>query len=169
MWFDTWSDVLRVIVIGTASYTALIVLLRLTGKRSLSQLNAFDFVVTVALGSTLATILLSSDVSYTEGVVALGLLLALQLIVSFLSTRIRAFRRAITAEPVLLVRDGSFRREAMASARVTEAEVHQAVRGSGSGSLSDIAAVVLETNGKFSVITKAKAGDGSALSGVPGF
>lgn len=56
MWFDSWSDILRIILVGAASYTTLVAILRLSGKRTLGQLNVFDFVVTVALGSTLATI-----------------------------------------------------------------------------------------------------------------
>jgi uncharacterized membrane protein YcaP (DUF421 family) len=63
MWFDTWSDVLRVLAVGAAAYGALVPPLRVSGKRTLAKLNAFDWVVSVALGSTLATILLSSDVA----------------------------------------------------------------------------------------------------------
>ena len=70
MWFDDWSDIVRVLIVGTAAYVGLVALLRISGKRTLAKLNAFDLVVTVAFGSTLATILLSSDVSYAEGVTA---------------------------------------------------------------------------------------------------
>ena len=68
MFFDTWSGLLRIIVVGTLAYAALVVLLRVWGKRTLSRMNAFDFVVTVALGSTLATVLLSRNVALLEGV-----------------------------------------------------------------------------------------------------
>jgi uncharacterized membrane protein YcaP (DUF421 family) len=64
--------------VGAAAYFALIVLLRLSCKRTLAKLNAFDFVVTVALGSTPATVLLTSDVALAEGVLAFTLLVALQ-------------------------------------------------------------------------------------------
>jgi hypothetical protein len=78
MWFDSWSDIARILAVGAAAYLALVVLLRISGKRTLARLNAFDWVVSVAFGSPLATILLSSDVSWSEGVVALILLAALQ-------------------------------------------------------------------------------------------
>ena len=51
MWFDSWGDIARVLLVGSAAYATLIVVLRLSGKRTLSQLNAFDFVITVAIGS----------------------------------------------------------------------------------------------------------------------
>jgi uncharacterized membrane protein YcaP (DUF421 family) len=58
MFYDGWFRLVRVLVVGSCGYVALIALLRISGKRTLAKLNAFDFVVTVALGSTLATVLL---------------------------------------------------------------------------------------------------------------
>ncbi|QDG63739.1 DUF421 domain-containing protein [Pseudarthrobacter sp. NIBRBAC000502771] len=169
MWFDTWADVLRVLIIGTVSYVALVLALRVSGKRTLGQLNAFDFVVTVAIGSTLATILLSSDVSFLEGMAALVLLVGLQFIVAWASTHIPGTRAAVTSGPAALVISGQLQHAELRRNRLTESEVLQAVRGTGSGDLSDIAAVVLETNGTLSVIPKSKLGNGTALRGVRGF
>ncbi|MER3387780.1 MAG: DUF421 domain-containing protein [Microcella pacifica] len=166
MWFDSWGDIARVLLVGSAAYATLIVVLRLSGKRTLSQLNAFDFVVTVAIGSTLATILLSSDVSWSEGLAALALLVGLQLVVALVSSRWPRTRSVVSAQPVVLVRDGALRRDAIARNRLTETEVEQAVRSSGSGDLASIAAIVLETNGTLSVIPREKYGDGSAMGSM---
>ncbi len=78
MLFDTWAGLGRILLVGPLAYGALMVLLRVSGKRTLTKLNAFDLVITVALGSTLATIVLSKDVALAEGVLALGLLAGLQ-------------------------------------------------------------------------------------------
>lgn len=161
--FDSWSDVARVLAVGAAAYAFLVVVLRVSGKRTLSQMNAFDFVVTVALGSTLATILLSSDVSWTEGAVALALLAGLQLLVALLSTRWGAVRRAVTAQPVVLVADGLVQHDAVRANRITESQIAQAVRSGGFGDVTLVAAVVLEPNGTLSVIGAESRGDGSAL------
>ena len=83
IFFQGWSGVGRVLLIGSLAYVYLILLLRVTGKRTLAKLNAFDLVVTVAIGSTLATILLSNDVALAEGIAALTLLAALQFAVAF--------------------------------------------------------------------------------------
>ncbi|MEX5236684.1 DUF421 domain-containing protein [Kocuria arenosa] len=168
MWFDSWTDVLRILFVGAASYTTLVVILRLSGKRTLGQLNVFDFVVTVALGSTLATIFLSTDVSWTEGFTALALLAGLQLLVAWISARWPRTRRFFTSEPALLLADGRIRHDALRRNRLTESELRQAVRMQGSGDLSTVRAVVLETNGKLSVITADQYGDGSALENVRG-
>ncbi|MGR0219836.1 DUF421 domain-containing protein [Agromyces sp. ZXT2-6] len=163
MWFDSWAETARVVLVGTAAYATLVVVLRLSGKRTLSQLNAFDFIVTVALGSTLATILLSSDVSFVEGIVALALLAALQFVIAFASSRSERLRSAVAAEPTLVVWNGEIDRDALERNRLAESEVLQAIRCSGSGGLTEVAAVVLETNGTVSVIARSRIGDGSAL------
>lgn len=167
MWFDDWADVGRVLAVGSTSYVALVLLLRVTGKRTLSQLNAFDFIVTVALGSILATILLSSDVSWVEGVVALALIVVLQFGVATISSRFPRTRIALASRPTLLLRDGAMHQEALLASRLTESEVRQAIRSTGEGDLARIAAVVLETDGSLSVIAASAFGDGSALQDVP--
>lgn len=168
MWFDSWSDLGRILVLGTAAYLTVIVVLRISGKRTLAQLNVFDFVVTVALGSILATALLSSTVSWADGATAFALIAALQFVIAWISSRWRGARRILTSEPVLLPSDGVMRPEALRRARLAESEVRQAIRSSGSGDIADVGAVVLETNGKVSVISASKMGDGSALAGVVG-
>ncbi|GFM16648.1 MULTISPECIES: DUF421 domain-containing protein [Mycobacteriaceae] len=166
MWFDDWSDIVRVLVVGTAAYVGLVAVLRVSGKRTLAKLNAFDLVVTVAFGSTLATILLSSDVSYAEGVTALVLLAVLQFVAAMISSRLRLGRAVITARPTLLLRDGAVLDEALLEQRISADEIRQVVRASGAGSLAAIAAVVLETDGTLSVISADRLGDGSALGGL---
>ena len=166
MWFDSWSDVLRVVYVGTAAYLTVIVVLRVAGKRSLAKLNAFDLVVTVALGSILATIVLNSQVSWSEGAAALALLAILQFVVTWTSAHTRSGRKVVTAEPTLVLRDGKPMPEAMRAQRLSLDEVRQAVRSTGAGDLSDIAAVVLETDGTLSVIAATTLGNGSALEEV---
>jgi uncharacterized membrane protein YcaP (DUF421 family) len=168
MWWDSWSDVGRVVAVGAAAYASVVVVLRVSGKRTLAKLNAFDLVVTVALGSTLATILLNSDVSWAEGVTALVLLAALQALVARLTVHRSGARRAITSRPTLLWRDGWPIGSALTRQRVSVDEVRQAVRATGAGDLSDVAAVVLESDGTLSVILRSEIGDWSALEGVAG-
>ncbi|GAB2885337.1 DUF421 domain-containing protein [Nocardioides pacificus] len=168
MWFDTWSDIVRVLLVGPASYALLVVVLRVSGKRTLAKLNAFDLVVTVALGSTLATIFLSKDVSWSEGAAALIVLAGLQYVVAALTARLPGGRSVVTARPTLLLRDGRLLDGALRQQRVTADEVRQAIRASGSGEVGAVGAVVLESDGTLSVIPASRAGDRSALQGVSG-
>ena len=152
MFFDGWDDLVRLVVIGVLSYVGLVVILRATGKRTLSKMNAFDLVITVALGSTLSSAILSQDVSLSEGLLAFVLLCALQYGVTFLSVRSDAVQGFVKAEPSLLYFKGRYLDRHLKRERVTRAEILAAMRASGAGSLGDVEAVVLETDGSFSVV-----------------
>lgn len=168
MLFDSWAGLLRVLVVGTLAYGALVFLLRVSGKRTLSKMNAFDFIVTVALGSTLATVLLSKDVALAEGVLAFAVLIFLQLAITWLSTRSERFQGFIKAEPRLLLHDGRMLASALQQERVTEEEVRAAVRAEGMAALEEVGAVVLETDGSFTVLPRHQGVEASALSNVQG-
>lgn len=167
MWFDSWSAVLRIALVGAASYVALVVLLRLGGKRVLAKLNAFDMVVTVALGSILASAVLSKDMSYVDALTGMVLLIGAQWLVTRLTTSLPGGRRFINAEPTLVLVNGRIIEAALSKARLTRGEVMQAVRSSGQGGFDAIAAVVLEPDGSLSVIPVSAVGDGHALTEVP--
>ncbi len=152
MFFDSWAGLGRVVVVGTLAYVALVAILRISGKRTLTKLNAFDLVVTVALGSTLATVLLSQSVALAEGVLAMALLVLLQFVITWLSVRSPGFQSLVKSEPTLLVHRGRFLDGAMRSQRITRDEVMAALRSNGVPDAADVAAVVLETDGTMAVI-----------------
>jgi uncharacterized membrane protein YcaP (DUF421 family) len=154
VFFDDWVGLGRVVVVGTLAYVALVGLLRVSGKRTLSKMNAFDLVVTVALGSTLATITLSRDVALIEGMVAFALLIGLQFVITWLSVRPATVNGLVKSDPSLLFFRGQFLRGAMRQARVVENEILAAVRAQGSASLDEIEAVILETDGSFTAVKR---------------
>ncbi len=168
VFFDGWEGPARVVVAGVLAYVALIVLFRVTGNRTLSKMNAFDFVITVAFGSALASVMLSDGVVLAEGVTALALLVVLQFVVTFASVRAGWVKRVATGEPRLLFAGGEMLRGAMRRARVTEDEVRAAARAQGVSSMASVAAVVMETDGSFSVIP-ASGGEPTSLRGVRGW
>ena len=152
MFFDSWTGLGRVLLVGTLAYVALVAILRISGKRTLTKLNAFDLVVTVALGSTLATVLLSKDVALAEGVLAMVLLVFLQFMITWLSVRSAGFRDLVKSEPTLIMHQGEFLDGAMRAQRMTRDEVMAALRSNGVMDASQAAAVVLETDGTIAVI-----------------
>lgn len=167
LFFSGTQSLVRTLVVGVLAYVVLIFFLRLSGKRTLSKMNAFDLVVTVALGSTLATVLLTKDVALADGALAFALLIGLQFAVTWSTVRVRWLRRLVTGEPLMLLHRGELLKSALRQARVTEEEVRAAVRGAGLASIEEAHAVVLETDGKFSVVHRSpESGDGSSLVDV---
>lgn len=131
-------------------------------------MNAFDLIVTVALGSTFATMLLSKDVDLAAGALAFALLIGLQFAVTWSSVRAGWVRRWVTGEPLMLLYRGEFLPAALRRARVTEDEVRAAVRSAGLASLNEAEAVVLETDGSFSVVRRGSGNGRPSLDGVQG-
>ena len=162
------ETLLRTALTASLAYAGVVAILRITGKRTLAKWNAFDFVVTVAPGSSLATMVLSRQTPLAEGVAAFAALVLLQLCVSWLSVRARRFERLVKSEPALLVRDGRLIEAALRGERVTVSEVRAAVRSKGLSRIEDAGAVVLETDGSISVLPRIEA-HATALADVKGF
>ncbi len=152
MFFQGWEGIVRTLVVGFFAYVCLVSFLLISGKRTLAKLNAFDLVVTVALGSILSSILIQQSVPLAEGITALALLIGLQYLVTATSVRWEAFARGVRRSPTLLVRKGEFCTETMRRQRVTEGEVLSAIRASGVSGVENAAEVHLESDGTMSVI-----------------
>lgn len=167
MFFDGWDGIARVLILGSFAYCAIIAILRISGKRTLAKMSAFDLVVTIALGSVLATILLSSSVALAEGIVAFVVLVALQYAIAALSVRSKAIEKLAKSNARFLLLDGVIDDDALRQERVTREEVLCAVRNNGIGDLDEVAAVILETDGTFSVVSQAKSGARTAFPQQP--
>ncbi|WKD61278.1 hypothetical protein CCICO_06255 [Corynebacterium ciconiae DSM 44920] len=163
MWFDSWFPIIRALAVGTASYATLLLFLRVAGARSLAKLNAFDFLVTVAIGSILSTAMVTKDLSYATGIVAIAILLGLQYVVARAIRHSSTLREIVTADPIVVVREGQMVQDGMKKARVGAADIYQAARSAGQGDLTAIAAMIVETDGTISVITTDAVGSAEAL------
>lgn len=152
VFFDGWEPVLRILAIGPLAFLALVVVLRASGKRTLSKMNAFDFVVTIALGSLFATVIINQEVTLAEGVAAFAVLVVAQFVITFISARSDRFERFLKAEPTLVYRNGEMLRKSLRRVRVTEREVETIARRRGLPNLDTVSAVILEADGSFSVI-----------------
>ena len=154
MFFDGWGKLGRSLVLAVLAYAALVIMLRLSQKRTLSKMNVFDFVFVVALGSTLATTILSSDVTLADGLVAFAALMGLQVLLSWLCVTSHRVDSFVNGEPSLVFHNGNFLKDAMRRERVTEEEMRSATREQGIADLDAVDSIVLETNGQFSVVSK---------------
>ena len=167
VFFNNWQSILETFLLGLLAYIALIIIVRISGKRTLSQMREFDFIVTVALGSTLATIFLSKDVTLADGIVGLSVLISLQYLLAYFSTRSTKFSRLLSSEPTLVFYKGSFLQTALRKERVTEDEVRSVLRSKGVTSIELVEAVVMEANGQFTVVEQGSLhNDDSPLSNV---
>ncbi|MEL6855179.1 MAG: YetF domain-containing protein [Cyanobacteria bacterium J06607_13] len=163
------TSLLHTLIVGTLAYFGVIVWLRISGKRTLSKWNAFDFIVTIALGSILASATLSTSTSFLQTMTAVGLLVGLQFLITWVSVRTSVVQNLVKSEPTLLLFKGEFIDKALKSERVAKGEVLAAIRLSSHSSIESIDAVILETEGSFSVIENVDLRSASAFRDVRGF
>jgi uncharacterized membrane protein YcaP (DUF421 family) len=163
MWFGDWGNIGEVVLSGTLMFVALLASIRLGGNRTLSNMNASDFIVTVAVGTTVASTMLSSDVPLASGAAAIVTLIGIQSLTIWLSVKFPRLRQRAEGEPIVLLHDGVPQRHVMKRAHVSMDELRQVVRQHGYGGFADVAVVLLEANGKFSVVTRSKLRHADAL------
>jgi uncharacterized membrane protein YcaP (DUF421 family) len=168
LFFEGWYNVGRASLLAFLGFLSLMILLRLSGKRTLSNLTAFDFVFVVAVGELLAHTVLSKEVTLAEGLAAILTMIVFQLVVSRIAQRWESVGKFINGEPTLLFAHGRFLPRALKKERITEAEVRAAIRLQGVTRVEDVTAVILETDGELSVAWESKGPGSSSLVDAAG-
>lgn len=163
------NDILRILCSAVIAYVLIIFYIRILGKRSTSELNNFDWIVTVSVGSIVASTVILKDVSVIEGAISAFVLVMLQFIVTKFMYQSDSLREVIKSTPQLLLFEGKFIEDNMKKERILKPEVYAAIRQKGLKSIKQIYAVVLETNSKISVIPNENSEEiGFSLSDVQG-
>ncbi len=143
-----WEIVARTVII----YSALLIGLRLAGKRQLGQMTPFDLVVILLVANAVQNAMVGTDTSVTGGLIAAGVLIALNYGVAFARERVPLLRRAVEGNPSLIVNDGQLVRDHLVREGIDEEDVLMAVREHGIDKLSDVRMAVLETDGSISIV-----------------
>lgn len=147
-----WAFVLR----GVAVYAIVMLLLRLSGKRSFGNMAAFDIVVLMIVGSLLRTAVIGKDHSLIGPLIAVASILAVNRLVAWISARWRGFDRLIEGHPTVLARDGRRDPQALRRSDVADAEFDRALHEHGLEDESSVSLARLEPNGKITLIRHAQ-------------
>jgi uncharacterized membrane protein YcaP (DUF421 family) len=164
--FDGWAHLLRSALTAAGIYLVVIAAIRIFGQKALAKMSGYDMVVTVALGSIIAALPLTTDVSLADAVAAAITFLTLQQITRYLQARHRRVHRLVRERPLLLLWDGRLLEDRMLDSDISADEVRAAVRRSGMLSLKQVRAAILENDGEWSVIPQSNAPDLSAMEGL---
>ena len=152
-WFGaTWATVGYVVAGTAAMYTSTLVAVRIAGRRTVARLSAFDLIITIAIGSLLASACVSSDPSYAQAMAALVTLLLLQIAVAAIRRQFPVVARHLEFEPRVILRDGDVDLDpSLFGAQITRAELESALRQQGVFDPNSVRLVVLEPTGRFSI------------------
>lgn len=146
-----WSIILRTVIV----YGAILIGLRIAGKREMGQMTAFDLVVILLIANAVQNAMVGPDTSLTGGLIAAAVLIAADILIARVRQHVPFLRRAVEGKPVLLIHDGQFVSGHLAREGVTENEVMMAIREHGVAAVKDVKMAVLETDGSISVVTEA--------------
>lgn len=170
MLFHGWSSLLRISASAAAVYVLMVAALRLFGSKALAKMSGYDLIISVAIGSLVAAIPITTGLALADGVAAAITLLLLQEVTRRWQARSLRVHHLVRERPHVVVWDGRLLEDRLAEISTSADEVRAAVRRAGLVSLSQVQAVVLENDGEWSVIPRGEAADLSALDGldVPG-
>ena len=150
--YTSWSSVLMVILSTVGIYIALIAYTRIAGLRSFSKMSSFDFAITVAFGSVVASTILAKDPPLLQAVVGLGSLYAIQMIVSNLRGSSSMMSAIVDNEPLLLMKGTEIIEENLEKAKVTHDDLRSKLREANVTQMHQIHAVVMEATGDIAVM-----------------
>lgn len=151
-WFEiSTTSIIAIGLTAMGIYIATILFTRLAGKRSFSKMSSFDFAMTVAIGSIIATTVLSKSVSLLQGVVGMAAVYILQISVAIIR-RFKIVQKIIDNEPLLLMDGQKILHENLRKARVTEADLRSKLREANVLELSQVRAVIFECTGDIAVL-----------------
>lgn len=149
--FTSYSAVLMVVLSTLGIYISLILFTRMYGVRSFSKMSSFDFAITVAIGTVVASTILTKNPPLFQSIVALGCLFVLQIVIS--SFRNYPFmQKLVDNKPILLMRGSNILQENMATAKVTREDLLAKLREANVTQFSQVKAVIMETTGDISVL-----------------
>jgi uncharacterized membrane protein YcaP (DUF421 family) len=152
--FELGTDWWEIVVRTAAIYAALLVGLRLTGKRQIGQMAPFDLVVILLIANAVQNAMVGPDTSLVGGLISAGVLLGANLGVAQLRDRIPALRALVEGQPAVLIADGKLVPSSIRREGVDVLELEQAVREHGVDGLGGVKMAVLEVDGTISVVPK---------------
>ena len=161
IFFDNIDKLGRIVLTTVMIYVLIVLVTKASGKRSTSQLNNFDWIVTVMIGSLGASTILLKNIPFIEGVSSILVLYLLQFLVTKYASISPQFSSVILSDPRIVFYQGQFLPDAMRDERLTRQEIECAMRTEGINNFDDVEAVVFESDAKLSVIPKPRPTDSS--------
>lgn len=137
-------------------YILVVIALRIMGKQQISQLQPFEFVLTLMIAELAAIPMADTGIPLLKGIVTIVILLFAQVTLSFLSLKNQGFRKFLSGTPVILIKDGVILEDVMRKIRYNINDLLEQLRIKNYHNINEIAFAYLETNGEISVIPKAQ-------------
>ena len=150
------KEIFLIIIKGSIAVIYLFLVIKILGKKQISELNIFDYIIGLSLGNIAAEMTVNENILIFEGLAAMSVYGLFSLFVSYITSKSILARRFITGFPIVLISDGKISREQLKKCRIDLNDLLQDARESGYFDISEINYAVMEPSGKISFLPKAK-------------
>lgn len=148
-------EVVEVIIRSLLSLATLFIATKIIGKKQVSELSLFDYVIGISIGNFSAEISLSNDIQYVNAFVAVMVFGIISYLVSLWSLKSMRMRRFFLGKPTMLIQEGHIIRKNLKKVRMNVNELLQQCRTNGNFDLNEIEYAIMESNGQISILPKA--------------
>ena len=150
------NSILFMALKGSIAVIYLFLVIKVLGKKQISELNIFDYIIGLSLGNIAAEMTVNDDITIIEGILSMSVYGIFSLFVSFITEKSIWARRLITGEPVIIMENGKISREQLKKCKIDINDLLQDARESGYFSISEINYAIMEPSGKISFLPKNK-------------
>lgn len=147
-------DIVLILIRSVFAFLVLLVLTRLMGKKQISQMTFFDYVVGITIGSIAAAVSVDRNVTMLDGIVSTLIWGIFTIMLSTIALKSYRFRKLVEGEPMILIKRGKVLENNLRKARMDATELMENLRENRVFNLADVEFAVLETNGQLSVLKK---------------
>lgn len=147
------NEYVDIVLRSLAVYAFMLVAIRLTGKKELSQLNTTDVVLILLISNAVQNAMVGNNTSLAGGLVAAAVLFALNFALKKLMFKSKRFRDLISEHPEILIRNGKLNFKMLSKLEITNEELEEAMREHGVEKYKDVKLAIMEVDGNISIIT----------------
>ena len=147
-------EAFKIIPRSVASLIVLFLITKLMGKKQVSELSLFDYVIGISIGNYTAEMVMNFDYQYINGIIAILTFGIISYLVSILTMKSMSLRRFLIGVPTIIIDEGKISLEALKKAKLDINDFLEQCRGEGYFDVSEISSAILEVNGKISILPK---------------
>ncbi len=150
------ANIIDIIVRSLISLVVLFVITEMMGKKQISQLNLFDYIIGISIGSIAASLSVDDSINYLDGALAIVVYGGVATLISYLTTKSIVLRRFFTGPPLVIINEGKIFYDNLKKCKLDINDVLQMAREKGHYDISEINCAILESSGKISFLPKSK-------------
>ncbi len=147
-------EAFKIIPRSVASLIVLFLITKLMGKKQVSELSLFDYVIGISIGNYTAEMVMNFDYQYINGIISILTFGIISYLVSILTMKSMSLRRFLIGVPTIIIDEGKISLEALKKAKLDINDFLEQCRGEGYFDVSEISSAILEVNGKISILPK---------------